>query len=400
MATQNASGVAITGGTATGLTGLAMRNAGTGAFDATLTHNGTLTAGRTLTLNLNDAARTVSLSGNLTVPSAATVSGTNTGDQTITLTGDVTGSGTGSFAATLANTAVTPGSYTSANITVDAKGRITAAANGSGGISDGDKGDITVSGSGATWTIDNDVVTYAKIQNVGANSVLARAAGTSGDVGEVALSASQLFGRGSTGDAAAITLGTNLSMSGTTLNASGGGISYPIRQTLWVPAAAIRPSAVNGCQPLALVATTSNRPDQSVLWFDSATAEYAQFWVAMPQGWDEGTITAHFLWVHASTTTNFGVRWGLQGVAISDSESMDVAYGTAQEVTDTGGAVRTLYVSSVTSAITIGGTPAANDMVAFRVYRDPANAGDNLAADAGLVGVKILYNIASLDDAA
>jgi hypothetical protein len=34
-------------------------------------------------------------------------SGTNTGDQTITLTGDVTGSGTGSFAATIANKAVT-----------------------------------------------------------------------------------------------------------------------------------------------------------------------------------------------------------------------------------------------------------------------------------------------------
>jgi hypothetical protein len=39
--------------------------------------------------------------------SASNLSGTNTGDQTITLTGNVTGSGTGSFAATIANNAVT-----------------------------------------------------------------------------------------------------------------------------------------------------------------------------------------------------------------------------------------------------------------------------------------------------
>ena len=71
---------------------------------------------------------------------------------------------------------------------------------------DGDKGDITVSGSGATWTIDANAVTYAKLQDTSAASVL---------IGR---------GAGSAGDPQEITLGTNLSMSGTTLNGTGGGL--------------------------------------------------------------------------------------------------------------------------------------------------------------------------------
>lgn len=102
---------------------------------------------------------------------------------------------------------------------------VTISGGGGGGLSDGDYGDITVSAGGGALTIDNDVVTFAKMQNVSANSVPARAAGTSGDLSEVSLSASQLLGRGSSGDIAAITLGTGLSMSGTTISVSNVGIT-------------------------------------------------------------------------------------------------------------------------------------------------------------------------------
>lgn len=57
------------------------------------------------------------------------LTGTNSGDQTITLTGDVTGAGTGSFATTLASTITAGGPIGSATvapiITYDVKGRLT-----------------------------------------------------------------------------------------------------------------------------------------------------------------------------------------------------------------------------------------------------------------------------------
>lgn len=88
--------------------------------------------------------------------SATNLSGTNTGDQTITLTGNVTGSGTGSFAATIANT----------------------------------------------------VVTFAKIQNAAANS--------------------KLLGSGASGSGSSyveLTVGSGLSISGTTLSSSVSGLT-------------------------------------------------------------------------------------------------------------------------------------------------------------------------------
>jgi hypothetical protein len=172
-----------------------------------------------------------------------------------------------------------------------------------------------------------------------------------------------------------------------------------VKQALWIPAAQMRPSVSGGCAALAVVATSANRPDLVTLDFDASAAEHAQFFAALPKGWDEGTVTAQFFWSHASTSTNFAACWGIQGVAVSDDDLQDVAYGTAQEVTDTGGTTNDLYVSAATAAVTIGGTPAEGDMLCFRVYRNATDGADTLAVDARLHGVKLFYNINTLDEA-
>ncbi len=60
---------------------------------------------------------------------------------------------------------------------------------GGTGVTDGDKGDITVASTGTVWTIDNDAVTYAKMQNVSASRLLGRYTASTGDTQEISLGA-------------------------------------------------------------------------------------------------------------------------------------------------------------------------------------------------------------------
>ena len=171
------------------------------------------------------------------------------------------------------------------------------------------------------------------------------------------------------------------------------------KETIWIPSAAITPTQSNGCASRTQVETTSGRPDMDVLDFDASSDEHAQFSVAFPKSWNAGTITFQVYWTTTATDTD-GVSWGLQGVAVSDNDTIDVAYGTAVVVDDAAlGAAEDLCVTAESGAVTIAGSPADNDIVYFRIFRDVSDSNDTAAEDARLIGVKIFFTTDLANDA-
>lgn len=170
------------------------------------------------------------------------------------------------------------------------------------------------------------------------------------------------------------------------------------KHTIYVPASAMSPTVSNGCAALTAVETTSGRPDMVVLDFDTSSDEHAQFSVAFPKSWNESTVTFKAFWTTTATDTG-GVAWGLQGVAASDGDTIDVAYGTAVVVTDAcQSTAEDLYVTSESSAITIGGTPAVGDVCYFRVFRDVSDAADTMEEDARLIGIQLFFTTDTGED--
>ncbi|HOD52900.1 MAG TPA: hypothetical protein PKJ08_00095 [Candidatus Cloacimonadota bacterium] len=164
-----------------------------------------------------------------------------------------------------------------------------------------------------------------------------------------------------------------------------------IEAEAWIGAGSIRPSATAGCSP-GTDELSTNKVNSFYVAFNKDTQQYGEFEWAAPSTWNAGTVTAVFYWKHPATTTNFNVIWGIQGRAYANDDALDQKWGTAKEVTDTGGTTNDLYISPTTAAITLAGSPAANQLLRFRVYRKAADAGDTLAVDAKLIGVKLYYN--------
>ena len=251
-------------------------------------------------------------------------------------------------------------------------------------------GAVTIKSGGVDLTAE--VTGELPTANIADNAVsLAKMAG---------LARGKLIYGDSSGDPAALAVGSAnqvLTHDGTDLAwAAGGSIGL---HTIFVPAAAMRPTTSNGCGAIADTETTAGRPDITGLPFDDGSDEHAQFQVALPKQWNLGTVTFQCFWASTAADTD-GVSWALQGCSVPDNSTIDLAYGTAIVVDDANqGAAEEQLVTAVSGAVTIAGTPADDDMCFFRIFRDVSDSNDTAAEDAILIGIKLFITTDAGTDA-
>jgi len=261
-------------------------------------------------------------------------------------------------------------------------------------------GDVTLTG---TQTLTNKTLTSPKIGtailDTNGNELINLTA-TGSAVNEITVANA---GTGVTGPVISATgetnVGINIDPKGTGVLRSGtAAIQIAGKETMWVPASAMYATTTNGAAA-AQVETTALRPDMKVMDFADTADDFAQFSVAFPKSWNEGTITYQCFWTPSTTNTGDCI-FGLQGVSCGDSDTIDVEFGTAVNVTDAGiGTVEDQQVTAESSAVTIAGSPAVDQQTYFQIFRDANAGGDTYTGVARLLGIKIFFTTDAANDA-
>ncbi len=260
-------------------------------------------------------------------------------------------------------------------------------------------GDVTLTG---TQTLTNKTLTSPKIGtsilDTNGNELFLLTA-TSSAVNELTYANAATGNNPSFTASGETNVGINLVPKGSgVLQGNGSALKIAGKETMWVPAAAMYGPTTNPADA-ALVETTATRPDLKVFDFDASTQQYTQFTVAMPKSWNESTLTYQVYWSPSTTNTGNAI-FGLQGVACADGDTIDVAYGTAVEVTDAGiGTVEDQQISAESGAVTVAGSPAAGEQTYFQLFRKAADGSDTFTGECRVLGVKIFYTTDAANDA-
>ena len=175
-------------------------------------------------------------------------------------------------------------------------------------------------------------------------------------------------------------------------------VKFAGKESIWVPAGAMYPSTTNPCSDLTQVETTALRPDLKVLDFAAAADDFAQFTIAFPKSWNEGTITYQPFWTVTGTNTG-NVVWQLGGIAVTSDATINTAFGTLIATTALAhsGTSNDLMVSAESGAVTIAGSPSTDDVCFFQINLDTSASAQSGVVR--LVGIKIFFTTDAGNDA-
>ena len=167
-------------------------------------------------------------------------------------------------------------------------------------------------------------------------------------------------------------------------------------RTAWVPSNLMTPCTASHATSETRNFVTNNIPID-VYAFDGTTREVVGFNHVFPEEWDRSTLKAKFYWVPA-TSCSAGdlVEWGIRAGALADNDAIDMSLGVEATISDTvlAGVQGDLHISAQTPSITASGSPGLNEMVHFKVARNPGG-NDDMTEDAGLIGILLQFKEAT-----
>jgi len=320
----------------------------------------------------------------------ATVDDIDLNGKVITMTGSSGDTATLTVAADGALAiATTDAAAAAANISITADGTFTATGTT---ITLDSAGDIILDADGADVIFKDGGTAIGTITNASSDLVI-----------KSNVQDKDILLKGDDGGAEITALTLDMSAAGaaafnSSITSGGAAVKVAGKETMFVPAVAMYPSTTNPCSDVEQVETTALRPDLKVLDFAADADDFAQFAIAMPKSWNEGTITFQPFWTVTGTNTGT-VAWQLAGVAITNDESINTAFGTQVATTALAfsGTSNDLMVSAESGAVTIAGSPAANDMCFFQINRD--TSADDQTGAARLLGVKMFFTTDAANDA-
>jgi len=171
------------------------------------------------------------------------------------------------------------------------------------------------------------------------------------------------------------------------------------RETIYVPAAAMYPQTTNGCSDLTQVEMTAGKPELKCLDFAAAADDHAQFTIAFPKSWNEGTVTFQAFFTVSGTNTGT-VAWGLKAACVGDganiNNGLDADHGVVATAKAHEGTSGHLNLTAESGAMTVNGA-GEDRMTFFQVLRDVS--ADSQTGAARLLGIKLFFTTNAANDA-